>query len=71
MFDFMWMVTAASIIGTVANIYKKSWCFILWFFTNSLWCIYDYVIGAYAQSALFLVYVGLAVWGIYEWRVKE
>lgn len=71
MFDFMWMVTAASIIGTVANIYKKSWCFILWFFTNSIWCIYDYVIGAYAQSALFLVYVGLAVWGIYEWRVKE
>lgn len=68
MFDFMWMVTIASIIGTVANIKKLQWCFILWFFTNSAWCIYDFMIGAYAQSALFFVYVCLAIWGIYEWR---
>jgi nicotinamide riboside transporter PnuC len=67
----MWGVTIASIIGTVANIKKQSWCFVLWFFTNSAWMIYDYWKGAYAQSALFMVYVILAVWGIYEWRTRD
>ena len=30
--DWTWAVTAASIVGTVANIYKKRWCFIVWLF---------------------------------------
>lgn len=67
MIDFMWVFTGLSIIGVVANIKKLKWCFVLWLFTNSAWCIYDYSIGAYAQSALFFVYVLLAIWGIYEW----
>jgi len=68
MIDWTWAVTAASLIGTVANIKKYSWCFIIWFFTNAIWAIYDYHIGAKAQSFQFAVYTGLAVWGIYEWR---
>ncbi len=64
----MWIVTAASLVGVVANIKKKTWCFGIWFGTNSIWMIYDYSLGAYAQSALFAVYVILAIWGIYEWR---
>lgn len=67
----MWIVTAASLVGVVANIKKKTWCFGVWFFTNSIWMIYDLSLGAYAQSALFAVYVALAVWGIYEWRKGE
>jgi hypothetical protein len=66
--DFMWLVTIASLIGVVANIKKKQWCFLVWFFTNSTWCIYDFLIGAMAQSALFGVYVILAVYGLWEWR---
>jgi nicotinamide riboside transporter PnuC len=66
----MWAITAASIIGTVANIKKYKWCFVLWFFTNSVWCIYDYANGLYPQAALFCVYVILAIWGIIEWYGK-
>jgi len=65
---FMWVVTAASLIGVIANIKKKRWCFGIWFFTNSSWAIYDFIIGAWAQSALMTVYALLAIWGIYEWR---
>lgn len=65
----MWGVTITSLVGVVANIKKKWWCFAIWLFTNSVWMVYDYTIGAYAQSALFAVYVVLAVYGIYEWRV--
>ena len=65
--ELMWIVTAVSIIATIANIKKLKWCFAVWLCTNAIWAMYDYSIGAYAQSALFCVYVALAVWGIYEW----
>jgi nicotinamide riboside transporter PnuC len=66
-----WFVTIASIIGTIANIYKKRWCFIIWLFTNSLWMIVDFYQGLYAQSFLFAVYVCLAVWGLIQWRREK
>lgn len=67
-FDPMWLVTLASLIGVVANIKKKRWCFAVWLVTNSIWCVYDFLLGAMAQSALFGVYVMLAVYGLWEWR---
>jgi nicotinamide riboside transporter PnuC len=69
--NLMWIVTGASVVGTVLNIKKKRICFFIWFVTNSLWCIYDFAVGSYAQSALFLVYVVLAVWGIISWKRGE
>jgi hypothetical protein len=66
--DLMWIITGLSVIGTVLNIKKKRICFYIWLCTNSTWCIYDFVIGSFAQSALFLVYVGLAIWGIISWK---
>ena len=67
----MWIITLLSIIGVVLNIKKKSICFVLWAITNVSWCIYDFMIGAYAQSFLFLVYLGLSIWGIFEWKKEE
>ena len=67
----MWLVTGASLTGTILNIKKKRICFIIWLITNSIWCIYDFKIGAYPQSALFFIYVILAIWGIIEWRIKH
>lgn len=65
--DWTWTITIASIIGTVANIYKKSWCFVIWVFTNGIWCVIDYRTGLYAQAFLFGIYFLLAVWGLYQW----
>ncbi len=65
--DWTWIVTFASIIGVVANIKKKTWCFAVWLCTNAAWMVYDFSIGAYAQSFLFFVYVILAIWGLIEW----
>ena len=25
-----WIITVLSIVGVIANIYKRSWCFIIW-----------------------------------------
>lgn len=65
--NWMWGVTVASIIGTIANIYKMPWCFAVWLCTNAIWMVYNTEKKLYAQAGLFAVYVGLAVWGIYEW----
>lgn len=67
----MWIVTAASIVGTVLNIKRQRYCFVIWLITNSTWCAYNLWIGSYPQAALFAVYVGLSVWGIIQWRVKK
>lgn len=65
-----YIVTAASIIGTVANVYQKRWCFIIWILTNCFWCVYDALIGQYAQTALFAVYFMLAIAGLVKWRKR-
>lgn len=69
--NFTYIVTAISIIGTIANVYQKRWCFIIWLFTNSFWCIYDASIGQYAQAVLFAVYFALAIAGLVKWGKKR
>ena len=69
--NLMWAVTATSLFATILNIKKKRACFFIWLVTNSLWFLYDFHIGAYAQSALFFCYVCLAVWGMLEWKQKK
>jgi nicotinamide riboside transporter PnuC len=66
--DWTWIITAASIIGVVANIYKRRWCFGVWLCTNTLWMIIDLKAGLYAQAFLFAVYVCLAAWGLMQWK---
>jgi len=68
--DWTWIITLVSIVGVVANIYKKSWCFILWLFTNGIWVIIDFRAGLYAQAFLFGVYLLLAIWGLYKWSAE-
>ena len=71
MFDYTWAIAVASIIGTIANVCKKKWCFYVWFGTNSFWCIYDLCLGLYSQSLIYFVYVILAVWGLISWQRSE
>lgn len=68
MLEWTWALTAASLIGVIANIKKRRECFYIWAATNSLWMVVDFSAGLYSQSALFGVYVILAFWGIYEWK---
>ncbi|MEN6370917.1 MAG: nicotinamide mononucleotide transporter [Armatimonadota bacterium] len=63
-----YLLAIASLIGTVANVYKLRWCFAIWLITNTLWCIHNAHIGQYAQSGLNAVYAGLAAWGLWQWR---
>jgi len=66
-----WIVSALALAGVVLNINKDPRCFIIWACTNFFWCIYDWCIGAYAQSVLFAVYFILAAVGLWKWRKDD
>jgi len=66
--NLMWLVTIASIIGTIANIYKRRWCFGVWAVTNAIWVGYDIWKGILPQAALMAVYFCLAIWGLFQWK---
>lgn len=63
-----WVITGGALFGTILNINKDSRCFIVWAVTNSFWSIFDWSIGAYAQSVLFGIYFLLSVYGLWKWR---
>jgi len=63
-----WILTILSIIGVILNIKKKRLCFLIWAITNFGWMVVDWRAGLPAQAALFAVYLGLALWGLWEWR---
>ena len=66
--QLMWAVTTASIVGTIGNIYKKRWGFLVWAITNTAWVSYDIWKGAHAQATMMVVFTGLAAWGWFKWR---
>jgi hypothetical protein len=66
--NWTWGLTAASIVGTVANAYKKRWSFWVWLVTNSLWCWYAVATRQYAQAVLWFVYTVLAIVGLVQWK---
>lgn len=64
-------VTAASIVGTVANSFQKRWCFWVWGCTNTFWCVFNILSGSYAQAILYAFNFAMAVVGLVKWRQKE
>jgi len=71
MLDWTISVSILSLIGVVANVYKKKWCFILWIVTNAFWCVWDFKEGILSQAILFFVYWLLAIWGLYKWAKES
>lgn len=66
-----YIITAASIVGTVANSLQKRWCFFVWLGTNSFWCVHNAVNGSYAQALLYAFNFAMAILGLIRWRRNE
>lgn len=67
---FPWLVTAASVVGTVANSLQKRWCFWIWLCTNAFWAAYNAARGQWAQALLYLFNLAMALLGLAKWRKK-
>lgn len=68
---FTLALTLLSLYGVLLNIQKKSSCFIVWTFTNFSWAVVDFAFDLFWQGILFTVYFGLAIYGLYKWRMEE
>lgn len=66
-----YLVTGASIIGTIANSYQKRWCFYIWLCTNAFWCAYNAVNRQTAQALLYVFNFIMAVVGLIQWRTRK
>lgn len=66
-----YFVTAASIVGTVANSFQKRWCFYVWLCTNAFWCVFNAINGSYAQALLYAFNFAMAILGLVKWRRNE
>jgi len=66
-----YIVTALSIVGTVANSFQKRWCFVVWAFTNSFWSVFNIINGSYAQAILYAFNLAMAFIGLWKWRKNE
>jgi len=64
----LWVLTALSVFGVVLNIHRIQLCFVVWSITNTSWAIIDFRAGLYQQSALFVLYLLLSLWGLIKWR---
>jgi len=62
-----WVFAALGLAGTLANIWKRPWCFLLWLPGNVGLAIHNAARQDWPQAALFAVYTGLAVWGWTKW----
>ena len=66
----LWIVTGLSIAGTVLNVRRVRFCFVLWGLTNVFWVVRNLRIGEIQQALLFLVYLVFAVWGWFSWGTQ-
>jgi nicotinamide riboside transporter PnuC len=64
----MWIVAAASLIGTILNLHRRRECFLFWIATSAAWVVYDLHLHAHAQAALMAVYLVLAIYGWRQWK---
>ena len=66
-----YVITAITLIGTVANSLQKKWCFYIWIPTNLFWVVYNLVIKQEAQSILYMVNTATSIVGLIKWSRKS
>lgn len=63
-----YLMTALSIVGTIANSFQKRWCFWFWLITNAFWIGYNFINGCYAQMLLYIFNCGTCILGLFKWQ---
>jgi len=67
----LWINTLVAIAGTVLNARMRREGFYLWLVANVVFLVHNLRIREYPQAALWAVYVGLAVYGLWSWGRKQ
>ncbi len=63
-----WALAASAVTGAILNARKDIKGFYVWIAGNIGWVTYNIYIGEYALAALFVVYTGVSIYGIRQWK---
>lgn len=66
-----WILVILSLAGNVFVIKKNVLGQWLWAISNLGWIAFDISLGAYSQAVLFVVYLGMCIWGIIAWTKEK
>jgi len=63
-----WILAFVSIFGTILNMYKIKWSFVVFGVTNVFWAVYFFAIKEYAPCFLQSVFFVISVVGYIKWH---
>ena len=69
--EIAYIMTAAAIVCTIGNSFKKRWCFIIWAITNTFWIAYNIKYQSYALALQYGFNLIMAIVGLIKWKDKR
>jgi len=66
-----WMLVAGSLVGTVANVRKRWWGFLIWTVADAGWVAMNVWHRSWSEAALWATFTGLSAWGMVAWRRRK
>ena len=66
-----WVLLVISLAGEYLIIKKNVVGFYIWLGVCVGWMIIDFIAGLYGQSASWILYIGVCIYGILEWNKEN
>ena len=63
-----WVMSAASLIAVIFNIYKSKWGFVIWSLTDIGWAAISMYYSIYSQVVMFVIMLVFAIYGFMKWN---
>lgn len=68
MIDFLiWSFSLFNIFGTILNVKRNYWSFVIWTLCNIFWLFYDIFSHQHARVFVDAINLTTSTWGIFEW----
>jgi len=69
MFEIIGIIAGViTVAGVWLNIYKIRFCFYLWMVSNTVFAGMHWYLGSPSLVAMDIIFIGLAVHGLYKWK---
>lgn len=64
----LFLIGILKVISFILNVYRNPLCFVIWGSTDLILIVHNFNIGEYGQMSMWIMYLGLSIWGFNKWR---
>ena len=68
---YCWIAAVICLAGTVINVRRVNWCFVIWAVGEAMWLAWDLKAGMVSRAILDAVGLALAVWGAWVNLIRK